>query len=194
MCEDERRKNVRKPQVILRRIRSGQGYGSGSGSVIWERRKRNGMWLKTISKRTIRLHSGIRFAINATPHSFKSFQQQITPSHRRHIPARHERSLKQGRFSTLIRLEVPTAKCRISKRDEGGSFISKTESFPSREIFYHFLWKESYDSTEKFPLLPSLRNSAFAGVPSGLSKTRKQRSAFRKPFRACVGVTEVTSE
>ena len=28
------------------------------------------MWLKTISKRTIRLRSGIRFEINATPHSF----------------------------------------------------------------------------------------------------------------------------
>ena len=52
------------------------------------------MWLKTISKRTIRLRSGIRFEINATPHSFKSFQQ-ITPSHRRHIPARRERHIKQ---------------------------------------------------------------------------------------------------
>ena len=85
VCEDGRRKNVRKPQVILRRIRGGREYGSGSGSVIWERRKRNGMWLKTISKRTIRLRSGIRFAINATSHSFKSFRQ-ITPSHCRHIP------------------------------------------------------------------------------------------------------------
>ena len=52
------------------------------------------MWIKTISKRTIRLRSGIRFEINATPHSFKSFQQQITPSHRRHIPARRERRPK----------------------------------------------------------------------------------------------------
>ena len=94
VCEDGRRKNVRKPQVILRRIRGGREYGSGSGSVIWERRKRNGMWLKTISKRTIRLRSGIRFAINATSHSFKSFRQ-ITPSHRRHIPARRKRHIKQ---------------------------------------------------------------------------------------------------
>ena len=93
VCEDGRRKNVRKPRSILRRIRGGRGYGSGSGSVIWERRKRNGIWLKTIAKRTIRLRSGIRFAINATSHSFKSFRQ-ITPSHRRHIPARRERHPK----------------------------------------------------------------------------------------------------
>ena len=58
------------------RFRGGRGYGSGSGSVIWERRKKNG----------IRLRSGIRFEINAASHSFKSFRQ-ITPSHRRHLPA-----------------------------------------------------------------------------------------------------------
>ena len=33
VCEDGRRKNVRKPQVILRRIRGGRGCGSGSGST-----------------------------------------------------------------------------------------------------------------------------------------------------------------
>ena len=84
VCEDGR-ESVRKSRSILRRSRGGREYGSGSGSVIRERRKRNGIWLKTIAKRTIRLRSGIRFAINATSHSFKSFRQ-ITPSHRRHIP------------------------------------------------------------------------------------------------------------
>ena len=100
--------NVRKPRIILRRIRGGRKCGSGSGSTIWERHKRNGIQLKTISKRTIRLRSGIRFEINAVSHSFKSFQQ-IVPSHRRHphpprrMRLRYLRSDVFGRF-TLSRL------------------------------------------------------------------------------------------
>ena len=43
------------------------------------RHKRNGIQLKTISKRTIRLRSGIRFEINAVSHSFKSFEICICP-------------------------------------------------------------------------------------------------------------------
>ena len=37
------------------RFRGGRGYGSGSGSVIWERRKREKAWLKAIVRRKIRL-------------------------------------------------------------------------------------------------------------------------------------------
>ncbi|HJB88892.1 MAG TPA: hypothetical protein IAA14_05770, partial [Candidatus Blautia excrementigallinarum] len=38
-----------------------------------------------------------------------------------------------------------------------GGFISKTESFRIREIFYHFPWKESYGSTKKFPFRPPFK-------------------------------------
>ena len=115
VCEDTRSEKVRKPRGILRRIRGGRGYGSGSGSVIWERRKRNGMWLKTISKRTIRLRSGIRFEINATPHSFYVFPADYSKS-----PPPYPRPPRKApqigpRFSAFIQPEVPTAKCRISK-------------------------------------------------------------------------------
>ena len=54
VCEDGR-ESVRKPQSILRRIRGGRGYGSGSGSVIWESAKRQEARLKTMKERTIRL-------------------------------------------------------------------------------------------------------------------------------------------
>ena len=37
------------------RFRGGWGYGSGSGSVIWERRKREKVWLKAIVRRKIQL-------------------------------------------------------------------------------------------------------------------------------------------
>ena len=87
MYEDERRKNVRKPRSILSRIRGGRGYGSGSGSVIWESAKRQEARLKT---------------------------PQIGPQ-----------------FSTFIRPEVRTAKCRISKRDEREALSTKQHLFPA---------------------------------------------------------------
>ncbi len=112
MCEDTRSEKIRKPRGILRRIRGGQGYGSGSGSVIWERRKRNGMWLKTISKRTIRLRSGIRFEINATSHSFYVFPTDYSKSPSPHPRPPRKASQIGPRFSAFIRPEVPTAKFR----------------------------------------------------------------------------------
>ena len=38
-----------------------------------------------------------------------------------------------------------------------GGFISKTESFRIRGIFYHFPWKERYGSTKKFPFRPPFK-------------------------------------
>ena len=121
--------NVRKPRIILRRIRGGRKCGSGSGSTIWERHKRNGIQLKTISKRTIRLRSGIRFEINAVSHSFKSFQQ-IVPSHRRHIPARHERLLKEGGFLSSSDRHH-NSQMQDFKGEREGSYIDKIELSPA---------------------------------------------------------------
>ena len=87
------------------------------------------MWLKTISKRTIRLRSGIRFEINATPHSFKSFQQ-ITPSHRRHIPARRERLLKWGGFLRSPNRQSQKENSGFSKLNAKGASTAK-QSFDS---------------------------------------------------------------
>ena len=39
------------------RFRDGWGYGSGSGSVIWERRKREKAWLKAIVE-------GVKFSVS----------------------------------------------------------------------------------------------------------------------------------
>ena len=122
--------NHPKTADFLRCIRGGRGCGSGSGSTIWERHKRNGARLKTISKRTIRLRSGIRFEINAVLHSFKSFQQ-IAPSHRRHIPARREKLLKRPAVFYVHPSAVSRRKFRILKVKLNGSFNGKTRP-PSR--------------------------------------------------------------
>ena len=130
VCGTDERYNGRKPWIILRRIRGGRGCGSGSGSTIWERRKRDGIQLRTISKRTIRFRSGIRFEINAVSHSFKSFQQ-IAPSHRRHIPARREKLLKRPAVFYVHPSAVSRRKFRILKVKLNGSFNGKTRP-PSR--------------------------------------------------------------
>ena len=164
VCEDGR-ESVRKSRSILRRIRGGREYGSGSGSVIRERRKRNGIWLKTISKRTIRLRSGIRFEINATLHSFKSFQQ-IIPSHRRHIPARPQKAPQIGpRFSTFNQPEVPTAKCRISKRDERGALSAKQNLFPAGRFSITSCGKKVTTRQRSSPFRPPFEILHLPGVP-----------------------------
>ena len=146
------------------------------------------MWLKTISKRTIRLRSGIRFEINATPHSFKSFQQ-ITPSHRRHIPARRERHIKQvsGFLHSSDRKSAqPNAGFQNGMR---GELYQQNRIFSQPGDFLSLPVERKLRLDREVPLLPSLRNPAFAGTPSGLSKPRKQRSAFSKTFQSvCTGV------
>ena len=150
------------------RFRGGRGYGLGSGSVIWERRKRNGMWLKTISKRTIRLRSGIRFEINATPHSFKSFRQ-ITPSHRRHTPARRERCIKWERFSARIRSEGPRSQMQDLETGARGELRRRNRNLSRTAGDADF--RES-------SLLAAFFKRCVCRGPSVLSSTRKQRSAF----------------
>ena len=157
--------NHPKTADFLRCIRGGRGCGSGSGSTIWERHKRNGARLKTISKRTIRLRSGIRFEINAVLHSFKSFHQ-IAPSHRRHIPARRERLLKQGcGFLRSPNRQSPKEISGFSKLNAKGASTAKQSFHPI-----------VYDVKLRF----LLSKSVFAGESSDLSKLRKQRSAFSK--------------
>ena len=70
------------------------GCGFGSGSTIWEKTKKEGSAAKKqLTSGRFGSTSGIRRSINAALPSFKFFQQ-IAPSHRHHIPARHERCLK----------------------------------------------------------------------------------------------------
>ena len=95
----------------------------GSGSVIWERRKREKTWLKAIVRR-IGSASGIRRTINATLPPFKSFRQ-ITPSHRRHIPVLRERRIKGDGFLHTSGRKVPAGKCRIRKAGERGASAEK---------------------------------------------------------------------
>ena len=149
--------NVRKPRIILRRIRGGRKCGSGSGSTIWERHKRNGIQLKTISKRTIRLRSGIRFEINAVSHSFKSFQQ-IVPSHRRHIPARHERLLKEGGFLSSSDRHH-NSQMQDFKGEREGSYIDKTELSPVAK-FVNFSRSRQREAASLL-----FRNLHLSGVP-----------------------------
>ena len=102
------------------RFRGGWGYGSGSGSVIWERRKR---------EKAFGSASGIRRTINATLSPFKSFRQ-ITPSHRRHIPVRRERRIKGAVFCAHPIGRSPQSNAGFRKAGERGASAEKQEFFP----------------------------------------------------------------
>ena len=152
MCEDERRKNVRKP-------RSGFTQDVFSAEV----------WLASAplheAGKTTRSGNTLKTGIGRGQLSFASDNPSSNPNacplistfskpHSEVASTTHTSALKRfrkdaQRFSTFIRPEVRTAKCRISKKGRTGIFIGETESFPNREIINVFLQKESYDSPEK---------------------------------------------
>ncbi|OUN36217.1 hypothetical protein B5G27_03485 [Lachnoclostridium sp. An76] len=68
--------------------------------------------------------SGIRRTINATLSPFKSFHQ-ITPSHRRHIPARRERCIKGAVFCAHPLGRSPQANAGFRNGDEMGASTTK---------------------------------------------------------------------
>ena len=72
--------------------------------------------------------SGIRRTINATLPPFKSFRQ-ITPSHRRHIPARRERRIKGERFSVRIRSEGPRGQMQDFESWMKGELLWRNRKF-----------------------------------------------------------------
>ena len=84
------------------RFRGGRGYGSGSGSVIWERRKREKAWLKGGRFGSA---SGIRRTINATllPLSLSGRLLQVIVA----ISPPAAKGTSKDRFSARIRLEGP---------------------------------------------------------------------------------------
>ena len=72
------------------------------------------------------------------------------------------------------------------------SFIVWRKS--SSLVVYFFWLGRGRLLSKKLPSLAAFLNAAFAGGPSVLSKTRKQRSAFSNPFSAGIWVVEATSE
>ena len=74
--------------------------------------------------------SGIRRTINATLPPFKSFRQ-ITPSHRRHIPARRERCIKGVVFCAHPIGRSPQANAGFRKVGERGASAAKQKLKPS---------------------------------------------------------------
>ena len=117
VCEDGR-ESVRKSRSILRRIRGGREYGSGSGSVIRERRKRNGIWLKTIQSG--RFACAQASALKLTPHSIPlSLSNRLFQVTAATSPPAQKAPQIGPRFSTFNQPEVPTAKCRISNGMRG---------------------------------------------------------------------------
>ena len=97
----------------------------------------------------------------------------------------------------------PQANAGFRKAGERGASAAKQEFIPSvrygwtsgRGLAVRFGPASWSALVIEFSPSTAFVNAAFVGGPSGLSKTRKQRSAFSKlPFSAGIWVAEATSE
>ena len=158
--------------------------------------------------------SGIRRTINATLPPFKSFRQ-ITPSHRRHIPARRERRIKGAVFCAHPIGRFPQANAGFRNGGERGASAAKQKLKPSGSSdwtsgrgsavrFGPASWsslviefcqlREGYLLPEKLPFHCVCKRCICRGS-FRLEETRKQRSVFSElPFSAGIWVVEATSE
>ena len=139
-----------------------RGYGSGSGFIIWERHKRNGMWLKTISKRTIRLRSGVRFEINATPHSFSLSSRLLQVTVAISPPAAKDTSNRSAVICVHL-TGSPHSQMQDFKRGVKEDLYRRNRIFSQPENFISS-YRKKVTTRQRVLLSSRLRNPAFAGV------------------------------
>ena len=114
-------------------MRGGTGYCSGSGSIIWERLKKEWDTAKDNSKEEDS-PSAQASALELTPHpillSLSNRLLQVTAA----ISLPAAKGASKGRFSVYIRSEGPHSQMQDFETGRKGSFSGKTESFFRQKI------------------------------------------------------------
>ena len=126
------------------------------------------MWLKTISKRTIRLRSGVRFEINATPHSFSLSSRLLQVTVAISPPA--AKGASKGRFSARIRSEGPRSQMQDFETRTRGELRRRNRKFYQtegdadfREKVSRSIWHSELRLSTCDRILPARRILSFGG-------------------------------
>ena len=137
VCEDDRRKNVRKPRSkCVEDVFSAEVWLASAPLHEARRTKKSASTLK--AKMGI---GQLAFVSNNSDAQFNAYLQILSSSkpHSEVASTTHTSALKRFRkdaplFSGFIRPGVPTSKCRISKVGREGIFSGETEPFSSWEM------------------------------------------------------------